>query len=215
MKKFLISLVFIGILFGVFVIPSVATAVPHFYCCEGTCDPGEICVGASDGCNISESTPEFKGRCEVVSTGGTAFQKIKECCTLRSNVLGIEVQTDTGLREISCYKGDRVGTGTGIDGCPPPSCSQFLGIGGANRNKAWGIICTLGMIGGITNWIFYFVLILSVLGIIAGGAFYITAMGDPEKASRGKSILTLSAIGIIIAIIARLVPALVRFFVGM
>jgi hypothetical protein len=77
------------------------------------------------------------------------------------------------------------------------------------------ICCTLEMVHNVTDWVFYFVLILAVLMLVIGGAFYITAAGDPEKAGRGKMILTLSVVGLVIAIIAKLIPSLVRFFVGM
>ncbi len=152
-----------------------------------------------------------------------AIETVKKCCRLRSDVKNIEVQSQgtPSLVTISCNEGDIVGSTSALisDDCGPiaEACSDFKAVlkGGQYKDRAWGIMCTLGMIGGITNWIFYFVLILAVLGIVAGGVFYITAMGDPEKASRGKSILILSVIGIVIAVIAKLIPSLVRFFVGM
>jgi len=55
----------------------------------------------------------------------------------------------------------------------------------------------------------------AVLVIVYGGFLYITAAGDPSKAEKGKTALTLAIIGIVIALIARLVPSAVRFIMGM
>ena len=84
-----------------------------------------------------------------------------------------------------------------------------------DENPDQSICCLLDTVHAVTDWVFYFVLILAVLMLVIGGAFYITAAGDPEKAGRGKMILTLSVVGLVIAIIAKLIPSLVRFFVGM
>ncbi len=40
------------------------------------------------------------------------------------------------------------------------------------------------------------------------------AVGDPDKASKGKSIITFSMIGLAIALVARFVPYVVRFVMG-
>jgi hypothetical protein len=53
--------------------------------------------------------------------------------------------------------------------------------------------------------------IVAVLMIVYGGFTYITAAGDPAKAGSGKSILTFAIIGLAIALIAKLIPSLVRF----
>lgn len=78
-----------------------------------------------------------------------------------------------------------------------------------------GVCCLFNMIYNVTDWIFYILMIVAVLMIIFGGFTYITAAGDPEKAGKGKQILTLSIIGIALALIAKIVPSVVRFFMGM
>ena len=78
-----------------------------------------------------------------------------------------------------------------------------------------GVCCILDTIYTVTDWVFYIMMIIAVLMIIYGGFLYITAAGDPEKAGKGKTVLTLSIIGIVIALIARLVPSAVRFIMGM
>ncbi|MFH0740146.1 MAG: hypothetical protein V1819_03515, partial [bacterium] len=67
------------------------------------------------------------------------------------------------------------------------------------------------VIYNVTNWIFFILTILVVLMIIYGGFVYITSAGDPAGATKGKAILTYAIIGLAIALIAKLIPSLVRF----
>ncbi len=85
----------------------------------------------------------------------------------------------------------------------------------ANATEKWGMVCLLNTIYTVTNWIFYIMTIVAVLMIVFGGFTYITAAGDPTKAGKGKSILTFAIIGLAIALIAKLIPSLVRFILGM
>ena len=77
-----------------------------------------------------------------------------------------------------------------------------------------GIVATLNTIYTVTNWVFFLLTILAVLMIIYGGFIYITAAGDPAKATKGKSVLTFAVIGLAIALLAKFVPSLVRFILG-
>jgi len=78
----------------------------------------------------------------------------------------------------------------------------------------WGVCCMLNTIYTVTNWVFYIMTLVAVLMIVVGGFTYITAAGDPAKAGKGKSILTYAIIGLAIALIAKLIPSLVRFVLG-
>jgi len=82
-------------------------------------------------------------------------------------------------------------------------------------SEDWGMVCLLNTVYTVTNWIFYIMTLVAVLMIVFGGFTYITAAGDPAKAGKGKSILTYAIIGLAIALIAKLVPSLVRFILGM
>ncbi len=82
-------------------------------------------------------------------------------------------------------------------------------------NGEWGMICLLNTVYTVTNWIFYLLTLLAVLMIIYGGFVYITGAGDPAKATKGKGILTFAVIGLAIALLAKFIPSLVRFILGM
>ena len=77
-----------------------------------------------------------------------------------------------------------------------------------------GMVGMLNTIYTVTNWIFYILTLLAVLMIVYGGFLYISAAGDPEKATKGKTVLTLSIIGLAIALLAKFIPSLVRFILG-
>ena len=81
-------------------------------------------------------------------------------------------------------------------------------------NTACGTCCLLNTIYTVTNWIFYILTLLAVLFIIYGGFTYLTSSGDPTKSAKGKGILTYAIIGLAIALIAKLIPSLVRFILG-
>jgi hypothetical protein len=83
------------------------------------------------------------------------------------------------------------------------------------ENPEWGMICLLNTVYTVTNWIFYLLTLIAVLMIIYGGFTYITAAGDPAKATKGKGILTFAVIGLAIALLAKFIPSLVRFNLGM
>lgn len=118
-----------------------------------------------------------------------------------ASVLAIETLSDT-----CTLRHDFSDTTNGIH----PNC----GKGDTVTFKDHSICCVVDIVYTITDWVFYFVLIIAVLMMVIGGFFYITAAGDPEKVGRGKMILTLSVVGLVIAIIAKLIPPLVRFFLG-
>ena len=84
-----------------------------------------------------------------------------------------------------------------------------------SANVDCGVCCMLNTVYTVTNWIFYILTLVAVLMIIYGGFTYIAAAGDPAKATKGKTVLTLSIIGLAIALLAKFVPALVKFVLGM
>jgi hypothetical protein len=73
----------------------------------------------------------------------------------------------------------------------------------------WGMICFVNTVGTITNWIFYVMTAIAVLLFVYGGITYMIALGDPEKASKGGRIIIYAIIGLIIALVAKIVPNIV------
>lgn len=64
------------------------------------------------------------------------------------------------------------------------------------------------------NWAFSLILILAVLFIFYSAWLYMTAGGNPEKVESAKKNLLYAVVGIVIALLARSIIALVRNFLG-
>jgi len=128
-------------------------------------------------------------------------EKLNDCCRVRQTFK---------LGNAEYKNGDTVGS-------PDVTCTLKNGENGGAYHGVpnWGIVCMMSTVYTVTNWIFFIMTILAVLMIVYGGLTYITAAGDPAKAGKGKVILTYAVIGLAIALIAKLIPSLVRFIVGM
>jgi hypothetical protein len=78
----------------------------------------------------------------------------------------------------------------------------------------WGMLCLLNTIYNITDWIFVILMALAVIFVIIGAFTLVTAAGSPEKVSSGRNYIMYAAIGIVVALLARAIPALVKMIVG-
>ena len=80
--------------------------------------------------------------------------------------------------------------------------------------KAWGLCCTLDGVYTATDWIFV-VLIVVVALLIAWGAFMIiTAGGAPENLEKGRSYILYALIGLVVALLAKAIPSIVKALIG-
>ena len=128
--------------------------------------------------------------------------ELNDCCKIR---------TQFKINNIAYQAGDLVKS---------KEASAYCGLT-ADSGKSthsldeWGMVCLMNTINTATNWIFYIMTLLAVLMIVFGGFTYIAAAGDPTKAGKGKTILTFAIIGLAIALIAKMIPTLVRFILGM
>jgi hypothetical protein len=93
-----------------------------------------------------------------------------------------------------------------------PLKGQSITSGGTEGKE---ICCLVDSIYTITDWVFYILLTLVVIMFVWGGAYYVTAAGDAEKAGKGKDIIVLAIIGIIIALLAKLAPGIIKFIIGL
>lgn len=74
----------------------------------------------------------------------------------------------------------------------------------------WGLCCTLNSVARVTNYIFYFFMLLAVIFGIYAAFMFITAGGDEEKIKKARSIIFYVVIAIIIAVLARFLPTAVQ-----
>ncbi len=119
-------------------------------------------------------------------------------CTLRSEVDAIELESltsVTGLTKLDA--GDEL-----------PDSALY----DSNINANFGIICAYSLIEWITNIAFLIIAALSVLMIIFAAFLYITAGANPEGTKKAKNFLLYAVIGIVVAILARLIPNIIINF---
>jgi len=110
-------------------------------------------------------------------------------------------------------------------GCPnmqyyakTAECKDFGAAGCADISltgkENCGMCCLLDTLYRITSWIFFIMMVLAVLMIVIGGIMYMTAGQSPDNAVKGKNFITFAIIGLVVALIARFIPPVVKFFLG-
>lgn len=77
-----------------------------------------------------------------------------------------------------------------------------------------GICCMLNTLYTATNWFFYILIILSTILIIWGAFGILFGAGDPEKMKKGRATIIYALAGVAIALFAKVIPAIVRFIMG-
>lgn len=140
----------------------------------------------------------------VLAPGISLAQKEKprECCTLKQRIdLGEDGICGTKTIAAPDYDAARACKRTGtIDLC---------------GTESWGMFCLFNTIYNVTNWLFYFLVVIAVLFVIIGGAIYMLSAGSTEKAERGKAVIIYAIVGLVLALIAKLIPSIVRLIIGM
>ncbi len=130
-------------------------------------------------------------------------QELNECCVIKHRMLAIP--PDIGA------------VNPGIYGVAGRTCV----IGGRDKTDEvigvsnWAAYCTIDTIYTITDWAFWIMMILAVLMFVIGGGVFVTSAGNPERAARGKQVVIYGIIGLVIALLAKLIPAVARFLIGM
>lgn len=75
-----------------------------------------------------------------------------------------------------------------------------------------GACCLVGMLNGITNWLFIFLIILAIIFIIIGGILFVISGGDKAKTAAARSYILYAVAGIVFGLLAKATPAIVSFF---
>ena len=132
-----------------------------------------------------------------------AQEKVPACCQLSRDLELDEVTYKEGIwvGEKNCH--------SITDDCPATGTASTSCV-----TKEWGLLCLLSATYVITDWIFTFLMALVGVMIILGAFTIVTAAGSPEKLNKGKSYILYAAIGMIVALLAKAVPALIRSLLG-
>lgn len=126
-----------------------------------------------------------------------ADEEIPNCCKVSRTLI---------VDSVTYTKGNTVGGET--------TCN--LGITGAThqQTKNWGLVCLLSSIGVIADWIFTFSMAIVIIFVVMGAFILVTSVGDAQKITKGRNYILYAAIGMVIALLAKAVPALVRNLIG-
>jgi len=104
---------------------------------------------------------------------------------------------------------------------PPAACKLRYNLTGIDSTCTAGATTTIGMccvfnaIYTVSDYVFYTVLLLSIIMLVIGGGMYITASGDPAKTEKGRGIIKYSIIGLLLAFLAKLFPSTIKFIIGL
>ena len=71
-----------------------------------------------------------------------------------------------------------------------------------------GIFCTA------INWIFWLLIVLTIIMVLVAAFKYLTAAGDPEKVKSAGATLLYAVIAVVIALLAKGLPLIVSSFIG-
>ena len=98
-----------------------------------------------------------------------------------------------------------IGSGASLFTCPTgPSVSI----------TDYGQCCALNALYKISDVIFVILLALAIIFFLLGAGTLIIAAGTPEKVQSGRNYILYAIIGLAVAFLARAVPGVAKFFVG-
>jgi Type IV secretion system pilin len=98
--------------------------------------------------------------------------------------------------------------------CTGSNCAQdgLTAISDAFPNKPPANYSVADTAKKIINWALYIAAIIAVIFIIIGGFMYITSLGDPAKATKGRNTLVNALIGLAMIILSYLIVQIVYNF---
>lgn len=129
-----------------------------------------------------------------------------ECCSLKHDLTRIDP---------ACELGEVVG---------PPDCTSsaecFCDIDGDDINDApacftsvtgnWEACCTIDIIYNTTDWVFYILLSGAVIIFAVAGFLFLVSGGDPGKTSLARTLVFYGMIGLMFAILSKVIPAIIK-----
>ena len=206
MKKITIflSLAFLAIL----IIPILASGAIHGpnECCElnhnltdidSSCDVGNVVAGK--GCDAVVPVPSDPlDSCNCVPGG--------DCdCRLGADTVTCD---DEGFECWCDVDGDE------RNDLPCKRMNNIAPFDNFGVTKSWGTCCLVDTIYNITDLVSYILLsIVGIIYIIAGYLFVFTG-GDPYKRSQAQNFVMYGTIGLVLALLSKVIPAIVKSLVA-
>ena len=128
-----------------------------------------------------------------IALPASAAAEIQEKCTLTRD---ITMENTEGI-QVTIAKGSPVTAGT----------EDIDADGGAY--KSWGTICLLNTVNAVTDWAFFILISIAFVFILIAGFLFMTAGAAPENKAKAGQMIGAALVGIVIAILARTLPAII------
>ena len=148
--------------------------------------------------NISTLIPAFILAAFLMLSVFAAFPanaQIQESCKLTRDIKLSDVAADQFTKD------QRVGplsaAGTKVDG------DTIIG------HKKWGTVCLINTVNAVTDWAFFILISIAFVFILIAGFLWMTGRGEPEKQKQAANMIGAALVGIVIAILARVIPAVI------
>lgn len=128
---------------------------------------------------------------------------VTECSVVQDvRISGITVKTGTVIQQ-------------GDDSIVVAETNQAdldLDIGGPGvtvPTSDWGSICFVDTVNKIVDWIFFILLTVAFAFIVLAAFMWVTSAGSPEKQQAAGKMIIAALVGIVIALFAKILPAIV------
>jgi hypothetical protein len=115
-------------------------------------------------------------------------------------------------------------------GAPPEQCTirattyinDCPGVGEVvNFNSTYGtsgisgaVCCVFSSISLVVNWVFFFLIVVSVLIGVYGALEIVTSGGNAEKVESGRKFILYAIVGLVIAFLVRSIPFIAKTIIG-
>ena len=73
----------------------------------------------------------------------------------------------------------------------------------------WGTLCLINTVNAVTDWAFFILISVAFVFILFAGFLFMTAGAKPENKEKAGAMIGAALIGIVIAILARVIPGVV------
>jgi len=80
--------------------------------------------------------------------------------------------------------------------------------------SAWGMCCMLDAVYTVIDWVFFGLIAVVGLFTIWGAFDILTAGGNTEKVTAGRQRIMYAMIGLVVALLSKAVPSLVKALIG-
>jgi len=130
-----------------------------------------------------------------------------DCTAAAPCIFNAGIAVGEKIEANQCGEAAAVTTDCAPTGTPPTQTTSCI-------TDKWGMICFFNTLYVVTDWIFAILIAIAAIMVLFGAFTLVTAAGAPEKVTSGRNYILYAAIGLIIAFLAKAIPAIVKTVAG-